>query len=207
MNSERTWWKDVDDDRILAFRGDAEQFYSSMPILLPHQNVLSSFDRKLARSWVNHAKLFPTDGNGYFRLERIDASWHVLLRGLQAMNVCVYIYIHDVYPIRNSRSLTDREFRQSIIWDCRARYENDFQSTKNIYKKRWNRVLDRAILLEEEQSKVIFILCHFLDNLIRSIIKFRVSQLNRRLEIEGTDNACLTTGKLHLLSLTRDQFY
>lgn len=43
---------------------------------------------------------------------------------------------------------------------------------------------------------VIFILCHFLDNLIDSIIKFYASQLNRRLEIEGTDNACLTTGKL-----------
>lgn len=121
--------------------------------------------------------------------------------------VRIYIYTRRIsnskFSILDwSRISTVDHLRLSCaLWKWFSKYE------VYIYKKRWIRVLDRAILLEEEQSKVIFILCHFLDNLIRSIIKFRVSQLNRRLEIEGTDNACLTTGKLHLLSLARDQFY
>lgn len=63
------------------------------------------------------------------------------------------------------------------------------------YKKDDSRSSD-IITIRGTIEMVIFILCHFLDNLIDSIIKFYASQLNRRLEIEGTDNACLTTGKL-----------
>lgn len=159
------------------------------------------------RGWITQSSFQPmeTDTSGWNELMLRGTYFFVASRRW----TCAYIYIYT-RRISNSKfsildwsriSTVDHLRLSCALWKWFSKYE------VYIYKKRWIRVLDRAILLEEEQSKVIFILCHFLDNLIRSIIKFRVSQLNRRLEIEGTDNACLTTGKLHLLSLTRDQFY
>lgn len=118
----RGWWSNT---RVPRWRR-AILFLDGNPFAPPKRPFVIRC--KLARSWLNHAKLFPTDGNGYFRLKRIDASWHVLLRGLQATNVCVYIY--DVYPVRKLDPWLIENF------DSRSFFEIVVRAMKMIFKVR-----------------------------------------------------------------------
>lgn len=97
--------------------------------------------------------------NGWKRILPVETNWCFVARtsSWPPGDERAYIYIYTWF-------LTDREFRQSIIWNSRVRgevmifeeYKRDELEIKRYYYRRNNR------------NGYFYPLCHFLDNLIDS---------------------------------------